>query len=624
MAAISFPGRKEYSPRQKNATQRSWPLWAKWAVLSVLIYFAFVAKILLSFDFQEKSASFGGSEGHAMTMTSSKLSVKEHGKQAMGSTDSEKITADPARVQKLPPKGKSFVLDKERAEAALRQYGASALRKLVTAYLEPPMNDTVPGTGNQGDVDDPKDFGVPPQYIVPLPLRTNTPDDLLKFEYPKLQTCHDVPSKIPVDRGLELDAKGEPILRNLGNDPTPDDFPMQEAPYCPVDADPYLPWLHDVFPSADGTKIHFIAQNKRRCKTGKRFRKDLKRLEPQVALMQAVSVERIDERKARAIAPELWHPEESSDDDDDMPRYRLAPFNESSVDGQSTRFICRFHTTGFSDGGLPHTVMLGETLSTFPIDYEFVSYRKLSPSMLTPKGKDNGYFWLSNVQFECPVPAKHDLPRLISSEETVLSDGTPTVYVDLIPIRTPPRYKAYDAYFAAGVIGPQAGGNFDPKERWGDRNVMPRVEASGRWENIPVCFPHAPGLTADTSSQDRERIRSAVSTITPAKKPHVLSACLWASASFRTRGIRQAAQSDTLLRLKEWIEFHLMVGFDHIYVYDNSGAGTNETSLAPLLKAYPPDKVTRIDWPSIVWYDPSYLHVHSELFQIVSHFFSLS
>ena len=599
MAAMSIHGRKEDSRQRQNASRRSWPLWAKWAVFSFVIYFVLLANVFLSFDFQEKSRSFGGPEEHPSMTSRHLLKDVEHGKNAKlkGSKDSEKVTADSATPQK--PK-ETIKLDKDKAEAALRQYGAPALRKVITAYIEPPMNDAVPGTGNQGNVDNPKDLGVPPQYIVPLPLRTNTPDDLLKFEYPKLQTCHDVPSKIPVDRGFELDAKGQPNFRNLDNDPTPHDFPMQEAPYCPVDADPYLPWLHDFFPSTDGTKIHFIAQNKRRCKTGKSFRKDLKRLEPQVALMQAISVERIDEPKARAIAPELWYPE-SSESDVDMPRYRLAPFNESSADGQSTRFICRFHTTDFSDGGLPQTVVLGETLSAFPINYEFVSYRKpprkKGATMLTPKGRDNKNFWLSNVQFECPVPAQHDLSRLISSGGTVLSDGTPTVYVDLIPIRTPPRYGPEEFYFAEGMIKPDDASKFDPKERWGDRNVMPRVEASGRWENIPVCFPPAPELTADTSSQDRGR-----PTDTPLKKRHVLSACLWASASYRTRGLNLGAtQSDTLLRLKEWIEFHLMVGFDHIYVYDNSGASTNETSLAPLLDAYPPEKVTRIDWPSIVW-----------------------
>lgn len=58
------------------------------------------------------------------------------------------------------------------------------------------------------------------------------------------------------------------------------------------------------------------------------------------------------------------------------------------------------------------------------------------------------------------------------------------------------------------------------------------------------------------------------------------------------------AVSDTSTRLIEWIEFHLLVGFDHIYVYDNSGAHTDETSLEPtLFPRFLDSEVTRIDWP---------------------------
>jgi hypothetical protein len=51
--------------------------------------------------------------------------------------------------------------------------------------------------------------------------------------------------------------------------------------------------------------------------------------------------------------------------------------------------------------------------------------------------------------------------------------------------------------------------------------------------------------------------------------------------------------------LLEWIEFHLLVGFDHIYVYDNSGAHSDETDLAEVTNVFPPEQVTRIDWPSV-------------------------
>lgn len=56
--------------------------------------------------------------------------------------------------------------------------------------------------------------------------------------------------------------------------------------FCPVDADPYLPWIHDVFPSKDGAYVEFIISNKRRCNTDpKVFQSDLVSLEPQVALV---------------------------------------------------------------------------------------------------------------------------------------------------------------------------------------------------------------------------------------------------------------------------------------------------------------------------------------------------
>ena len=59
--------------------------------------------------------------------------------------------------------------------------------------------------------------------------------------------------------------------------------------------------------------------------------------------------------------------------------------------------------------------------------------------------------------------------------------------------------------------------------------------------------------------------------------------------------------SDTTRRLIEWIEFHLLVGFDHIYVYDNTGAHTDKTTLEPtLFPRFSESEVTRIDWVSIL------------------------
>jgi hypothetical protein len=495
------------------------------------------------------------------------------------------------------------------------------VRKVIAAYLEPPLNDTIPNTGNQGDPDKEKDKGTPPQFYIPLPLRTTTPEDLKKFEYPKFQTCHDLPAKLPVDRGLELDENGKAIVRNLGNQPTSPDYPWEEAPHCPVDADPFLPWIHDLFPSLDGTRIEFIAQNKRRCKSGRAYQHDILRMTPQVALLQPISVERIDEARAQELAPDMWRNTKHN-----VPRYRLAPYEEASSDGMWTRFICRFHTTDFETG---ETKILKETLSEYPLNYEFAGYRKNRPQLLTPKGRETNLFWTSTLMFSCPIPSY--LQPLISKGSTILSDGTPTLRVDVVPIRTPPRYGSKEIYFTEDMAGPrdkwETSGNLDTFNtanmtsngfnatlRWGSNHVLPPVEASGRWVNLPICQPPTISLQDDdggtkvivdtVSEQHLQRQQEQLDKqdATKKKKTFELSACLWASASFAERGIREdhSRQKDTTGRLREWIEFHLLAGFDHIVVYDNSGAHTNKTSLESVTSLYPPSKVTRVDWPSLV------------------------
>lgn len=508
----------------------------------------------------------------------------------------------------------NFDFDKSRAEAYLRQHGPSSIRHSIQAYIEGPLNDTVPGTGSRGNLDNPNDEGVPPDFIIPLPLRKQRPEDLRRYEYPRVQTCHDMPGKFPIDKGLEIDPEtGEPIVWNVGNQPMPPDFPDLEAPHCPVEADPFLPWIHDMFPAQDGSRIEFVAQNKRRCRTGTKFTPEINRLVPQVALMQAVSVQKLSEQEAREMAPDLWHPA----DDTATPRYRLAPLDEvTDPDAMYTRFICRFHAVQFpkesdddSGGDTVDTAtnslstkVVGETLSQYPFNYEMVSYRKgvASTTLISPGGKDTRLFWASNIRFNCPVP--ESLQTQVANGDFVLQDGTPTLYVDLIPIRTSVRYK--ELHMTSDLIGPEDHWQlpkFNALERWGNRNVLPRVEASGRWSHLPVCAPPKfkdTECSANSTKDEEDGVLIPAITNRP-KKPHVLSACVWASAEFKTRGLIKGATTDTATRLQEWIEFHLMVGFDHIYLYDNSGAHTNAISLADIVDQYP-GKITRIDWPSIV------------------------
>ena len=67
----------------------------------------------------------------------------------------------------------------------------------------------------------------------PLPIRNTKASQLLKIEYPHVTSCTTLMEDFPID-----------------------DYPTN---------DPFLPWIHDYFPSLDGTQIQFIAQNKRRC-----------------------------------------------------------------------------------------------------------------------------------------------------------------------------------------------------------------------------------------------------------------------------------------------------------------------------------------------------------------------
>lgn len=517
-----------------------------------------------------------------------RVSFREHAAQVPFQQNKGTV---PRRRSRSSPNGpppahnavEKWQFDLHAAEERLRTEGAASLRRPITAFLEATAYPPMLSRGNRGDLENDKDPGEPPVYDTPWSLRSQTPDDLQRAIYPRVQTCHDMPQGFPVDRGLQVDQEGNPVVWNVGDKPTPSDFPQQELPHCPVEADPYLPWIHDLFPSPDGSVVHVLAQNKRRCRTGRKFTENVQRLEPQVALMQAVSVERLTEAQALQLAPSLWKSEESSTT---SPRYRLTPLDKASPDGKYTRFICRFHSIDFETG---ESVVIDETLSVYPFLYELAAYRKGHSILHTPKGKDNKFFWTSNLHFKCPV-LEH-LQPLLATGETVLSDGTPTVWLDVVPIRTPARY--HELHLGTDVIGPhrqwrEGALPWNVTRDAGLAHVLPAVPASGRWANLPLCPPHQP---KDVTVDDMEQL--------PTTKPHYLSACLWASAEFKTRGQHKGGISDTSQRLYEWLTFHFMVGFDHVYVYDNSAANTNTTNLEPILRQFG-DKVTRIEWPSVV------------------------
>lgn len=482
--------------------------------------------------------------------------------------------------------------------------------------------------------------------IIAEPLRTQSPVSLLPFPYRQVVKCSDMPTKFPVSHPRELSS----IYRNVHNTNPMYKVKMEYANYCPVDADPYLPWIHDVFPSAFRTKmgdttttnpyhvvqhIEFIAQNKRRCNTdayrendtdkSERFIGDLENLKPQVAIMQPVPIRRISNEEARKLAPKLWSHEQRQhqssnistsfymeeeaekhvpplvDSRAGLSRYRLATYEDADHDSRETRFICRFHTLDVNeDDTTLRTVILGETLSVYPYNYEFANWHKDSDPMLKPGGLgSNNNFWNSVIHFRCPVP--EHLQTIIGHNKSIINDA-PTIYMDLIPIRTRVRLKG-EEYFTEEMVGSEylKGSTFDPMKEWGPSHVLPEVEASGRWANIPLCASPIPARSPNdvlsTSHQEASERHMPNDVVEGNYTKQTLIGCVWASAQFTTRG-NSPVDSSTSSRLLEWLTFHLYVAnMDHIYVYDNSGAHTDTGTLENITKLFPPSRVTRIDWP---------------------------
>jgi hypothetical protein len=397
----------------------------------------------------------------------------------------------------------------------------------------------------------------------PLPQRNVRSQDLIKLSFPQMnyssiQTtsliCNNIPSLLPID-----------------------DFGSAIK-------DPYLPWIHDLFLSHDGTQVHILAQNRRRCHTGKKHLEEMKYWEGQLALFQPVALKRLANT--------------TNYNKDDSVKYQLSTHEKADSDALETRFRCRFKLIDYEQ----HTVTYqGETLSTYPFNYEFVNWRKKKPSMLED-GKEQTMFWLSPLMFHCPIP-----------QPLLQYATTSKLLLDIVPIRTPPRRNDRDGFFFhKGHGGPMT---FDASVAYGDY-VVPEVKDSGRWENLPVC-----GLKPPTGNILRSSLSSSESEIK--KKPHRLVACTWTSALHQRRG-NERRISDGKSRLREWITFHLEAGFDHMFIFDNTGANAtifrlknevdpdfgNDTTkednfrirddLSSVTDLFPASKVTRVEWPATI------------------------
>ncbi|CAB9527112.1 Pfam:DUF23 [Seminavis robusta] len=371
--------------------------------------------------------------------------------------------------------------------------------------------------------------------VKPLPLRTSTTAKkhlLEEIAFPKVNSCKRLPERWPAD-----------------------EYP---------DQDTFLPWIHDVFPTDDGKFIQIVAQNRRRCHTGttEEELRILVKTQPSVALFQHVPVKRITDTNGN-------------------PRYQLCPHEDADPDGVATRFICRFKPT------------MEETLSVFNFDYDWAAFRKKQRH--TFKFDDGGIksVHTSQLIFKCPVP--EGLQESIKSGDAVQNDFA-TIFMDLIPIRTPPRYGAPNMFFQPryneSLVVDKAE-RFDADMEWGKDHILPKIEDSGRWENIPICRTSLKEYYPDNDDNNDNNKKLAV----PGKpdKKHRLVSCIWGAAGYSTRGNRFAI-NDGQRRLLEWIHFNKMLGFDHFYLYDNSYAFSNEITLKPIADLFP-GEVTYIKWP---------------------------
>lgn len=381
---------------------------------------------------------------------------------------------------------------------------------VLSAYAEPTSS-------TDGWYDDPSVNHEKRRQRVPLPTRDARGRDLTRVAFPRVaypsaratsDVCESVPSLLPVD-----------------------DFGSTVR-------DPYLPWIHDAFVSHDGENVHIIGQNRRRCHKGKFHGEDMEYWMGQIALFQPVAVKRLNASDAAGGAATAT----ANGDGGGGVRYRLSTHDEADADGIETRFICRFKSIDYARRSVEYE---GETLSAYPFNYEFVNWRK-GKSTMVERGKDGSYFWLSQLRFTCPIPE-----RL----RPLAADNSNNLLLDVVPIRTPTRRNDVDGYFFHdGHGGPTT---FDAAKMWGANHVLPRLEDSGRWENLPVCSLKKPARNGGGDVQVSNDSNDA-----RAKKPHRLVACTWTSALHQRRG-NERRISDGKPRLKEWIAFNLQVGFDH-------------------------------------------------------------
>ena len=514
-------------------------------------------------------------------------------------TDREQVDQEPQQQQKHKqsinkPKSSSSSSSssakKTNTEAAAAvTTSTSTLLLPLTLYLEP--LDTL-----QSDHE-------------PLPNRTTSADKLIKIDLSSNFTSTSSSSSSSLFSCNNNGSTNTSIISSMT-------FPIDDIP---IELDPYIPWIHDIFLTHDMKSIQIIAQNKRRCDSGDKRYDKMKLMEPQISLFQPIpiimlmkKVKEVKEEDTEEVDTEELEPE---------PELRLSPTLENATHPE-TRFICRFHyhpttsTNTRSNSNTNFSIPLSSsmvTLSEYPFNYEYVHWRKSKKQhpMVQRVGKDITSFWLSTLLFTCPIPNEYQSILSLQQQQQIHDDNDDNnsflhlvppniLYLDIIPIRTPVRIDEY--LLTKQHVGPTYVNTilkrYDTRKKFGTNHVIPKIQDSGRWENIPICPRY------DIIQQQKQQLNLPVSTKEEDfdannnhggsggdniiektedggtsmasnkkkennKKPYRLILCTWTSASYTRRGDATRI-SDSGQRLLEWIEYHWMVGFEHIFIYDNS------------------------------------------------------
>jgi len=423
--------------------------------------------------------------------------------------------------------------------------------------------------------------------LVPLPRRNVDRSKLKRFRFPP-----------PTNYGYCYNKnENSEVVKHV---PASSFLPIDSFP----DEDPFLPWIHDYFVANDTAEslstlqVHFVAQNKRRCQTGKGKEGVMKYWEPQMALFQPVAVQRLvheaggfNQSKTTAVDDKIHDFNHSVYLDDQSKPYVLSSVEEATF--AETRFLCQFH----DNHGHRQT-----TFSKFKFNYEYVSWRKRDRPMFRKEGKDVDQLESSQLLFSCPVPTSFQPYLIDGSAKHASGDNTPLVWLDLVPIRTPARYEQ------GFLLGEKHIGHryfskmpkFNTTHHYGTQNYLPAIEDSGRWANLPLCLVESPPSPAMTSFglTKSKQMKGGDSLPLNNTKRHDFVACTWLATNYHRRGEAHMVD-DTIDRLREWMIFHRLVGLDHLYIYDNSISSTvtgNDSPVIAIAKEFP-GFVTVIPWP---------------------------